>query len=53
MIKDKSRTDAYFHAIVDNPDLFKDKVVMDLGCGTGLLSVFAAKAGAKRVYAIE
>jgi ribosomal protein L11 methylase PrmA len=26
---------------------------MDLGCGTGILSMFAAKSGAKHVYAID
>ena len=53
MLKDAVRTDSYRTAIVDNPDLFKGKIVMDLGCGTGILSMFAAQAGAKRVIAID
>jgi len=53
MIKDRVRTDAYRDSILKNTHLFKDKVVMDVGCGTGILSMFCAKAGAKHVYAIE
>ena len=53
MLKDKIRTSTYQDAITNNPDIFKDKIVLDIGCGTGILSIFAAKAGAKHVYGIE
>lgn len=53
MLKDEVRTRSYMHAILDNGHLFEGKVVMDVGCGTGVLSIFAAKAGAKKVYAVE
>ena len=53
MLKDKSRTLSYRNSIINNPGLFKDKIVMDIGCGTGILSMFAAQAGAKKVLAIE
>ncbi|XP_031110661.1 probable protein arginine N-methyltransferase 3 [Ipomoea triloba] len=53
MISDKERTDAYRRAIVENPSLFRGSTVMDVGCGTGILSLFAAQAGASRVMAVE
>ena len=53
MIQDSVRTKAYKNAILHNKHLFKDKVVMDVGCGTGILSMFAAKAGARRVIGVE
>jgi len=53
MLKDKTRTMSYMNAIMKAPDVFKDKIVLDVGCGTAILSIFAAKAGAKHVYGIE
>lgn len=53
MLKDEVRTRSYMHSMVQNKHLFKDKVVLDVGCGTGVLSMFAAKAGARKVYGIE
>jgi protein arginine N-methyltransferase 1 len=53
MLKDYVRTDTYRRSIVDNKHLFKDKIVLDVGCGTGILSMFAAEAGAKHVYGVD
>ncbi|KDO24020.1 protein arginine N-methyltransferase [Saprolegnia parasitica CBS 223.65] len=53
MLKDAVRTKTYMNAILQNGHLFKDKVVLDVGCGTGILSMFAAKAGAAHVYGID
>jgi protein arginine N-methyltransferase 1 len=53
MLKDEVRTKTYRDAMYHNRHLFKDKVVLDVGCGTGILSMFAARAGAKRVIGID
>ncbi|XP_030754160.1 protein arginine N-methyltransferase 1 [Sitophilus oryzae] len=53
MLNDKVRTESYRDAILKNSDLFKDKTVLDVGCGTGILSMFSAKAGASSVYGID
>jgi len=53
MLKDEVRMRSYRNSIINNKHLFKDKVVLDVGCGTGIMSMFAAKAGAKKVYGID
>lgn len=53
MLKDSVRTKTYKNSIVQNKALFKDKVVLDVGCGTGILSMFAAQAGAKLVIGVD
>lgn len=53
MLKDEVRTLTYRNSMYHNKHLFNGKVVMDIGCGTGILSMFAAKAGAKKVLAVE
>ncbi|KAI5123085.1 hypothetical protein M0805_001441 [Coniferiporia weirii] len=53
MLKDKVRTSTYASFIMNTPELFRDAIVLDVGCGTGILSMFAARAGAKRVFAVD
>ncbi|XP_037008413.2 protein arginine N-methyltransferase 6 [Artibeus jamaicensis] len=53
MISDRVRTDAYRLGIMRNWAALQDKTVLDVGAGTGILSIFCAQAGARRVYAVE
>eukprot|EP00929_Paragymnodinium_shiwhaense_P089027 TRINITY_DN49292_c0_g1_i1.p1 TRINITY_DN49292_c0_g1~~TRINITY_DN49292_c0_g1_i1.p1 ORF type:complete len:380 (-),score=107.27 TRINITY_DN49292_c0_g1_i1:43-1182(-) len=56
MLKDLPRVEAYRRAIDFHAAQWKeagDVSVIDVGSGTGLLAIFAAKAGAKKVYAVE
>ncbi len=53
MLKDEVRTTTYRNSMYHNSHLFKNKVVLDIGCGTGILCMFAAKAGAKRVIGVS
>lgn len=38
MLKDTTRTVSYARFILSNPKAFKDKIVLDVGAGTGILS---------------
>ncbi|TRY83240.1 hypothetical protein DNTS_032508 [Danionella cerebrum] len=53
MLQDFLRTATYQKAILLNEADFRDKVVLNVGCGTGILSFFAVQAGARKVYAVE
>ncbi|XP_075527491.1 arginine methyltransferase 4 isoform X4 [Dermacentor variabilis] len=53
MMQDYIRTSTYQRAILNNMEDFKDKVVLDVGAGSGILSFFAVQAGARKVFAVE
>lgn len=53
MIADHVRTSTYRNAILRNSESLQGKVVLDVGAGTGVLSIFCAQAGARKVYAVE
>lgn len=53
MLQDTVRTSSYHQAIIGNDQYFRDKVVLDVGAGSGVLSWFALQAGAKHVYCVE
>lgn len=51
--QDTVRTESYRDFMSGNSHVFKDKIVLDVGCGTGILSMFAVEAGARHVYAVD
>jgi predicted RNA methylase len=50
MINDEERVDAYRKALSSISD---EKVIIDVGAGTGILSMMAIDYGAQCVFAIE
>jgi type I protein arginine methyltransferase len=53
MIQDRVRTSTYASFIFKTATVFRNAIVLDVGCGTGILSLFAARGGAKRVIAVD
>jgi len=50
MLRDRVRCLAYQRAV---ESVVQDKIVLDVGCGSGILSLFAARAGARLVLAVD
>ncbi|PKA64559.1 Protein arginine N-methyltransferase PRMT10 [Apostasia shenzhenica] len=53
MLSDRIRMDAYYNAIFQNKHHFTGKAVLDVGTGSGILAIWSAQAGARKVYAVE
>lgn len=53
MLKDKVRTGAYGKFVEGASNIFQGKTVLDVGCGTSILSLFCARSGSKRVYSVD
>ena len=53
MLDDVARTAAYRVALEQNPSCVRGKRVLDIGCGTGILSMFAARGGAAKVVGVD
>ncbi|XP_077128516.1 protein arginine N-methyltransferase 2 isoform X2 [Ranitomeya variabilis] len=54
MLSDQPRTETYRNVIIQNSTALKGKRILDLGCGTGIISFFCAQlAEPEIVYAVE
>jgi protein-disulfide isomerase-like protein with CxxC motif len=53
ILKDKERIMPFINAIQRNKHLFEGKTVLEINCGTAILSILASKQGAKHVYAVS
>ncbi|CAK88912.1 unnamed protein product (macronuclear) [Paramecium tetraurelia] len=53
ILKDQNRIQPFLNAITRNKHLFKDKVILDLNAGLGLIPVILSRSGAKQVFAMK
>ncbi|XP_011298245.1 protein arginine N-methyltransferase 1 [Fopius arisanus] len=53
MLTDTVRTESYRDALLTNSHVFRECTMLDVGCGTGILSMFAAKSGCKKVLSVD
>lgn len=54
MLSDRPRMDSYRRAIALNADAcIRGKTVLDVGCGTGILSMLCARVGAQHVTGVD
>jgi len=53
MLQDFNRMEAYYDAINKAKSFINGKKVLDVGAGSGILSIWAAKAGAEKVWSVE
>ncbi|EDW83115.1 uncharacterized protein Dwil_GK22484 [Drosophila willistoni] len=51
MLNDPISCNAYYELFQTHDDLFKDKIVLDVGCRSGMLSLMAVEVGAIKVIA--
>ncbi|TRY91902.1 hypothetical protein DNTS_024114 [Danionella cerebrum] len=54
MLADKARTETYRQVILSNSATLRGRIILDVGCGTGVLSLFCATLSQPAaVYAVE
>ncbi len=53
MLSDSHRTESYRRAITHLAPFIKGRTVLDVGCGSGVLAIMCAQAGAEHVYGVD